>query len=150
VHPAAMWRGMLSDQDIAASGVPSNLVRLAAGTEDTEDLVTDVLAAADTLARVREPTEGPPVCHELRTFAPGVGVSADPDGGSMNAAVAQWFLRTGTVSGSYRVSQGRRLDRAGDITITADPDGTIGSAGTRTPCSTARPMRSRAGPWVSA
>ena len=50
VHPAAMWRGMLSEQDIAASGVPLNLVRLAAGTEDTEDLVTDVLAAADAVA----------------------------------------------------------------------------------------------------
>ena len=50
--PGSMWRGMLSDQDIAASGVPSNLVRLAAGTEDTEDLVTDVLAAADAVAKV--------------------------------------------------------------------------------------------------
>jgi methionine-gamma-lyase len=50
VHPAAMWRGMLSEQHIAASGVPSSLVRLAAGTEDTEDLVADVLAAADTVA----------------------------------------------------------------------------------------------------
>lgn len=51
VHPAAMWRGMLSEQDIAASGVPLNLVRLAAGTEDTEDLVTDVLAAADAVVK---------------------------------------------------------------------------------------------------
>jgi methionine-gamma-lyase len=50
VHPAAMWRGMLSEQDIAASGVPLSLVRLAAGAEDTEDLVTDVLAAADAVA----------------------------------------------------------------------------------------------------
>ena len=50
VHPAAMWRGMLSEQDIAASGVPLSLVRLAAGTEDTEDLVADVLAAADAVA----------------------------------------------------------------------------------------------------
>jgi methionine-gamma-lyase len=41
---------MLSEQDIAASGVPLGLVRLAAGTEDTEDLVTDVLAAADAVA----------------------------------------------------------------------------------------------------
>ena len=62
---------------------------------------------------------------ELRTFAPGVGVPEDPVCGSMNAAVAQWFSRTGAVPGCYRVSQGRRLDRAGDVTITADPDGTI-------------------------
>ena len=62
---------------------------------------------------------------ELRTFAPGVGVAEDPVCGSMNAAVAQWLVRTGAMPGSYRVSQGRRLDRAGDVTITADPDGTI-------------------------
>jgi methionine-gamma-lyase len=49
VHPAAMWRGMLSDEDIAASGVPEGLVRLAAGTEDTEDLVADAVAAADAV-----------------------------------------------------------------------------------------------------
>ncbi|MFI6294677.1 trans-sulfuration enzyme family protein [Nonomuraea sp. NPDC050790] len=46
VHPASMWRGMLSEEQIAAS-VPLGLVRLAAGTEDPADLVADVLAAAD-------------------------------------------------------------------------------------------------------
>jgi methionine-gamma-lyase len=51
VHPAAMWRGMLSEEQILASGVPLGLVRLAAGTEDTEDLVDDVLAAADEVAK---------------------------------------------------------------------------------------------------
>ena len=51
VHPAAMWRGMLSEEQIAASGVAQGLVRLAAGTEDTADLVADVLAAADATAR---------------------------------------------------------------------------------------------------
>ena len=50
VHPASMWRGMLSDEQIAASGVPLGLVRLAAGTEDTADLVADALAAADVAA----------------------------------------------------------------------------------------------------
>lgn len=41
---------MLSEQQHAASGVPLGLVRLAAGTEDTLDLVGDVLAAADEVA----------------------------------------------------------------------------------------------------
>jgi methionine-gamma-lyase len=50
VHPASMWRGMLSEEQIAASGVPLGLVRLAAGTEDTADLVADALAAADAVA----------------------------------------------------------------------------------------------------
>ena len=49
VHPASMWRGMLSEDQIAAS-VPPGLVRLAAGTEDTADLVADALAAADAVA----------------------------------------------------------------------------------------------------
>jgi methionine-gamma-lyase len=49
VHPASMWRGMLSEEQIAASGVPLGLIRLAAGTEDTADLVADALAAADAV-----------------------------------------------------------------------------------------------------
>jgi methionine-gamma-lyase len=49
VHPASMWRGMLSQEQIAASGVPPGLVRLAAGTEDPADLVADALAAADAV-----------------------------------------------------------------------------------------------------
>jgi methionine-gamma-lyase len=49
VHPASMWRGMLSDEQLAASGLPLGLARLAAGTEDTADLVADVIAAADAL-----------------------------------------------------------------------------------------------------
>ncbi|MFK0246389.1 trans-sulfuration enzyme family protein [Amycolatopsis azurea] len=49
VHPASMWRGMLSEDQLAASGVPPGLVRLAAGIEDTADLVADALAAADSL-----------------------------------------------------------------------------------------------------
>ncbi|MFJ5264980.1 trans-sulfuration enzyme family protein [Streptomyces sp. NPDC088387] len=52
VHPASMWRGMLNDEAMAETGVPQGLVRLAAGVEDTEDLVADVLAAADTLTGV--------------------------------------------------------------------------------------------------
>jgi methionine-gamma-lyase len=49
VHPASMWRGMLSQEQIAASGVPLGLIRLAAGTEDPADLVADALAAADAV-----------------------------------------------------------------------------------------------------
>ncbi|MFI9382014.1 trans-sulfuration enzyme family protein [Kutzneria sp. NPDC052558] len=51
VHPASMWRGMLGADQIAASGVALGLVRLAAGTEDTEDLVADAVAAADSVHR---------------------------------------------------------------------------------------------------
>ena len=50
VHPASMWRGMLSEAQLLASGLPMGLVRVAAGIEDTADLVADVLAAADAVA----------------------------------------------------------------------------------------------------
>ncbi|WP_405738940.1 PLP-dependent transferase [Streptomyces sp. NBC_01525] len=48
VHPASMWAGMLSDEQLTEA-VPPGLVRLAAGTEDTADLVADALAAADAV-----------------------------------------------------------------------------------------------------
>ncbi|WP_137844621.1 aminotransferase class I/II-fold pyridoxal phosphate-dependent enzyme [Microbacterium sp. 2FI] len=49
VHPASMWRGMLSDEQIVEAGVPLGLVRIAAGLEDTADLLDDVIAAADAM-----------------------------------------------------------------------------------------------------
>lgn len=78
--------------------------------------------------------EGSPYAFELRTFAPGVGVAEDPVCGSMNASVGQWMTSTGAAPSRYRVSQGAKLGRAGDITITADPDGTVWVGGTTTTC----------------
>lgn len=71
---------------------------------------------------------------ELRTFAPGVGVAEDPVCGSMNASVGQWLTSTAAVPAGYKVSQGARLGRAGDITITADADGTVWVGGATTTC----------------
>ncbi|GAA2804067.1 PhzF family phenazine biosynthesis protein [Saccharopolyspora taberi] len=71
---------------------------------------------------------------ELRTFAPGAGVAEDPVCGSMNASVAQWLIRTDAAPAHYRVSQGARLGRAGDITITAEADGTVWVGGATTTC----------------
>lgn len=71
---------------------------------------------------------------EMRTFAPGIGVAEDPVCGSMNASVGQWLTRTGAVPASYRVSQGTRLGRAGDITVTADDDGKVWVGGATNTC----------------
>ncbi len=71
---------------------------------------------------------------ELRTFAPGVGVAEDPVCGSMNAGVAQWLTSTGTAPLSYTVSQGARLARAGEISITTDPDGVVWVSGATSTC----------------
>lgn len=78
--------------------------------------------------------EGSEHAYEMRTFAPGVGVPEDPVCGSMNASVGQWLTSTGAVPANYRVSQGTRLGRAGDITITADDDGTVWVGGVTTTC----------------
>ncbi|MFT4216775.1 MAG: PhzF family phenazine biosynthesis protein [Micropruina sp.] len=75
---------------------------------------------------------GSEFAFEMRTFAPGVGVVEDPVCGSMNASVGQWLARTGEASDGYRVSQGARLGRAGDIAITADADGTVWVGGATT------------------
>ncbi|MFF8592090.1 PhzF family phenazine biosynthesis protein [Streptomyces sp. NPDC015220] len=71
---------------------------------------------------------------ELRTFAPGVGVAEDPVCGSMNASVGQWLTRSGAASAGYTVSQGTRLGRAGEITVTADVDGAVWVGGATTTC----------------
>ncbi|WP_432264430.1 hypothetical protein [Arthrobacter crystallopoietes] len=52
----------------------------------------------------------------------------------MNASVGQWLTGTGAAPSTYRVSQGARLGRAGNITITADSDGIVWVGGTTTTC----------------
>lgn len=71
---------------------------------------------------------------ELRTFAPAVGIPEDPVCGSMNASVGQWLTRTGVAPARYKVSQGTRLGRSGEITVTTAADGTVWVGGTTTTC----------------
>jgi PhzF family phenazine biosynthesis protein len=74
---------------------------------------------------------------EMRTFAPGAGLTEDPVCGSMNASVGQWLTATGAAPSTYRVSQGARVGRAGTVEITADPedpDGTVWVGGAATVC----------------
>ncbi|MGC4152235.1 MAG: PhzF family phenazine biosynthesis protein [Propionicimonas sp.] len=59
---------------------------------------------------------------ELRAFAPAVNVPEDPVTGSLNASVAQWLASAGQAPDRYTVSQGTRLGRAGEITITVEND----------------------------
>lgn len=78
--------------------------------------------------------EGSPHAYEMRSFAPGIGVPEDPVCGSMNASVGQWLAASGVVSGSYVVSQGQRLGRAGEIVIDVDADGSVWVGGATTTC----------------
>jgi methionine-gamma-lyase len=47
IRPAAMWAGTVEEDALTAAGVSQGLIRLAAGLEDTDDLVADVLNALD-------------------------------------------------------------------------------------------------------
>lgn len=49
VHPAAMWAGSFSEQELIEKGVLPNLLRLSVGIEDSEDLIADLGTALDIL-----------------------------------------------------------------------------------------------------
>lgn len=49
IHAAAMWAGTLSVEQMAATGIPPNLVRYAMGVEHIDDLLADVRQALDQL-----------------------------------------------------------------------------------------------------
>lgn len=62
---------------------------------------------------------------EVRGFAPDVGIPEDPVTGSLNAGLAQWLTRDGSLPPSYVAAQGTSLGRAGRVHVETDADGTI-------------------------
>lgn len=78
--------------------------------------------------------EGSDYAYEMRTFAPKVGVDEDPVCGSMNASVGQWAIKSGLAPSHFRVSQGQRVGRAGEIFIDLDNDETVWVGGATTTC----------------
>ena len=128
--------GLTPDQVVSHQWVDNGpgwaVVRLATA-QQVLDLEPDLSLIPEAMVgAIGAYPEGSPHAFELRTFAPGVGVAEDPVCGSMNASVGQCLTRTGEVTGPYRVSQGRRLGRAGEISITPDPDGTVWVGGATT------------------
>ena len=135
------------EQVIAAFGIPRNtvlshqwvdngpgwtVIRLATAQE-VLDLDPDLSLIPDAMVgAIGAYPEGSEHAFEMRTFAPALGVPEDPVCGSMNASVGQWLIRTGEVAGAYRVSQGTKLGRAGDITITPDETGAVWVGGATT------------------
>lgn len=78
--------------------------------------------------------EGSPTAYELRAFAPKINVYEDPVTGSLNASVAQWLFRTGKVSKEYLASQGSRVGRQGEISLTQDDQGDVWVGGSTVTC----------------
>ncbi len=80
---------------------------------------------------------GSPQAFEVRAFTPKDGVLIeDPVTGSLNAALAEWLLRTGRATAPYVASQGTALGRAGRVHVSQDADGTIWVAGGTVTCVT--------------
>jgi methionine-gamma-lyase len=48
VHPAAMWRGYMTAEQLRARGLNDSLVRISVGVEDEQDLVKDFARALDS------------------------------------------------------------------------------------------------------
>jgi len=108
------------------------VVRLATAQE-VLDLTPDLARIPDAMVgAIGAYPEGADHAFEMRTFAPALGIAEDPVCGSMNASVGQWLVRSGAVAGGYRVSQGSRLGRAGDIVITVGDDGSVWVGGSTT------------------
>jgi cystathionine beta-lyase/cystathionine gamma-synthase len=49
VHPASMWRAVLTDDELVAAGLQPGLVRLACGQEEPADLIHDLDRALEAL-----------------------------------------------------------------------------------------------------
>ena len=72
---------------------------------------------------------------EVRAFFPKDGATVkDPVTGSLNAALAQWLMRTGRASPPYVVSQGMALGRAGRVHVSHDCDRVIWIGGGTVTC----------------
>jgi cystathionine beta-lyase/cystathionine gamma-synthase len=48
-HPASMTHASMAPEDRAAAGITDNLIRLAVGCENTDDLLADLSQALETL-----------------------------------------------------------------------------------------------------
>jgi PhzF family phenazine biosynthesis protein len=74
---------------------------------------------------------GSPQAIEVRAFVPkNGGTDEDPVTGSLNAALADWLLRTGRVTAPYVASQGTAIGRTGRVHVSRDPAGQIWIGGT--------------------
>jgi PhzF family phenazine biosynthesis protein len=78
--------------------------------------------------------EGAGAAFEVRAFFPqGSLTTEDPVTGSLNASLAQWFLRDGIATAPYRTRQGTALGRAGLVSI-SEADGEVWVGGATTTC----------------
>ena len=49
LHPASATHRQMNDSELAAAGVPADLVRLSCGIENADDLIADIKQALDNI-----------------------------------------------------------------------------------------------------
>ncbi|MBR6322125.1 MAG: PLP-dependent transferase, partial [Lachnospiraceae bacterium] len=49
LHPASSTHRQMSEEELAAAGVPSDLMRLSCGIEDAKDIIADLAQALDCI-----------------------------------------------------------------------------------------------------
>jgi PhzF family phenazine biosynthesis protein len=125
-------RGEIVDAQWADNGPGWVAVLLA----DADAVLAATPAYADRdLGLVGPHPEGAEAAFELRAFFPKHGwLVEDPVTGSLNAAVAEWLLRTGRATAPYVARQGTAIGRAGRVHVTRDDDGTIWIGGGTVTC----------------
>ncbi len=60
---------------------------------------------------------------EVRMLAPSSGMSEDPITGSLNAALAHWFISLGLLDRSLTIAQGTCINRHGRVSVRPLPNG---------------------------
>ena len=48
LHPASSTHRQMTDEELAAAGVPADLIRMSCGLENSEDLINDIKQALDS------------------------------------------------------------------------------------------------------
>ena len=51
LHPASSTHRQMTDEELAAAGVPSDLVRFSCGLESADDLIADIKQALDCIGK---------------------------------------------------------------------------------------------------
>lgn len=65
---------------------------------------------------------GAECAYEVRMLAPSSGMSEDPITGSLNAALAHWFLSRDKLPDAMLIAQGTKIDRTGRVHVSRDED----------------------------
>ncbi len=117
--------GQVRDHQWVDNG-PGWAALLLASAEDVLGVEPDYAALGDRkVGVVGPPPDGAGHRFEVRAFVPGARGYEDPVTGSLNAALAQWLIRTGRAPGEYTARQGTRVGRHGLVHVISDRQGAV-------------------------